>query len=173
LTTKQVAEKHGVGWKLVRLMQMAEAEGKGLSVEQWSNAAVELGLLPTARPMVTFLMLGLGFSEGELEKLLDRREELLSIRVERARSRAAFLLDIGLSQEDVRKVGTLLLHRAIITPGSTAALYGAPDAPGSVCCACTGLVPTGCGDDRVCMPPPLFCCFQSRSPALCLRSGIC
>ena len=86
-------------------LQMTEAEGKGLTVEQW-HAAVELGLLPTARPMVTFLMLGLGFSVGELEKLLDRREELLSIRVERARSRAAFLLDIGLSQEDVRKVRT-------------------------------------------------------------------
>ena len=87
-------------------MQMAEAEGKGLSDEQW-GAAVELGLLPGARPMVTFLLLGLGFNaHGDLEKLLDRREELLSIRVERARSRAAFLLHIGLSHEDVRKVRT-------------------------------------------------------------------
>ena len=79
-------------------------EHESIPDETWEELVDELGLLPRWRPMVSFLVASLEFTSKELEKILVRREEVLSTSVDRAHSRCNFLRDIGLSDKDVKKV---------------------------------------------------------------------
>lgn len=79
-------------------------EHESIPDDMWKEMAEELGLLPRWRPMTSFLVENLGFTSKDLTKIMGRREEIFSCSVDRAHSRCAFLREIGLKKEDVRKV---------------------------------------------------------------------
>ena len=54
--------------------------------------------------MISFLVKGLGCTMAELEKVNERRDLMFGVRVERARTRCAYLSRVGLSPADIRKV---------------------------------------------------------------------
>lgn len=86
-------------WKL-----MLVNANESISDEQFNEIQEDLGLLNRWRPMASFLMVGLGLTHAQLEKVLDRREQVLSMGVERARGRCAFLAELGLSKPEIAKV---------------------------------------------------------------------
>ncbi|KAK3289620.1 hypothetical protein CYMTET_2960 [Cymbomonas tetramitiformis] len=86
-------------WKLM-LVNAHES----ISDKQFNEIQEDLGLLNRWRPMVSFLVVGLGLTKAQLEKVLDRREGVLSMGVERARGRCAFLAELGLSKAEIAKV---------------------------------------------------------------------
>jgi len=83
-----------------------------LSAAEFSAYEDRLGLVPAWRPMISFLVKGLGCSMKDLEKVNDRRDLVFGVRVERARSRCVFLTQVGLSLEEVRKV--LVTHPRLL-----------------------------------------------------------
>mmetsp|Transcript_33415 Transcript_33415/g.56105 ORF Transcript_33415/g.56105 Transcript_33415/m.56105 type:complete len:796 (+) Transcript_33415:176-2563(+) len=87
-------------------------EHESIPDDMWKEMAEELGLLPRWRPMTSFLVENLGFTSKDLTKIMGRREEIFSCSVDRAHSRCAFLREIGLKKEDVRKV--VLSHPRVL-----------------------------------------------------------
>eukprot|EP00959_Pyramimonas_sp_CCMP1952_P139126 2912310-Pyramimonas_sp.AAC.1 len=91
-------------WTTTLDFKLMGREHESIPDGTWDQLVDELGLLQRWRPMVSFLVAKLNFTSNELNKILGRREEILSTSVDRAHSRCNFLCEIGLTDEELKKV---------------------------------------------------------------------